>query len=886
MASGNWIYEKTGSGGGSSAASAPKEPCYVTSFVVARSGGKPPIGDGAPHPLSDYYSTLAQAQADYPHAQALTDTVAWCAIQAAIYHCSYVYLPIGSYVINRPLDVTNKEFGGLHFFGAGQQSQTPVSYTDLAIDATDGKKITSAAHPFLARNRWMVLNITGGTGFTAKQVMITSVDSAGVATCDRAVGTPGSTGGKATSTTGCGSRIMAQTKGVVFDCSGSGLLTFEDFYIDGATGTNNATIGFLFARTYEQPAPESSLINLTRVLVTLRAFYHDGVNVNQCLNGGQYLGSIGVLNWCSENMTILHCYFQADRAYIGENQMPLNICDDYPTTTDGGGITHGQPVRYFVPKSPYATVYGSDVATPVHITGATVAGSTVTFTTSEDLHDPALFHDLGGGSIGWYNNGATVIRGVTGLSLSVNATFAIITLIDSHHFSIQASGITGTYAGGGTALLATWFSEGMVTVISTSFIGQGGPCVTLGGVGKFLGHNLYTLSYHPSFNPNLFAAYQITGQSTSVYLTGSSEMCSRIVYSRYVVYDFYIDIDTPQEPDPGVARIWMDGQNPDPEGAIVVPGITAGYVRVNPLYGQPLHQLIDTNVNTGTVACRVVLASNQEIALANGLANVQVEASETWNPGLPSTLGIYDFGTHWGRREIGGPVAFRDPIFSKGSSPIRLNSTIVGLDTDVQISLVEATSPIRIHTLADHGLSEGQLVTMLGVIGTIPSTPITNLACHVVSASVIEIPGVSGSGTFFAGGILRASGKQGILGFFDAGYATWMLVRAAGGNFALLDARLNRVLANFNRDLAIRLAKAVSDLAVWPATYSRNSHTWLWSDRFCRSEGRPARFVIFVPHGALRARRCRSERANPRLDSSPFRLGPGPLASVAVLPGR
>jgi len=42
------------------------------------------IGDGASHPLSERFSTLAAAQAVYPRATALTDEIDWCATWAAI----------------------------------------------------------------------------------------------------------------------------------------------------------------------------------------------------------------------------------------------------------------------------------------------------------------------------------------------------------------------------------------------------------------------------------------------------------------------------------------------------------------------------------------------------------------------------------------------------------------------------------------------------------------------------------------------------------------------------------------------------------------------------------------------------------------------------------
>jgi hypothetical protein len=137
----------------------------------------------------------------------------------------------------------------------------------------------------------------------------------------------------------------------------------------------------------------------------------------------------------------------------------------------------------------------------------------------------------------------------------------------------------------------------MVTTLSSSYIGAGGPCVTLGGVGMWQGFNIYTLSYYPTYNPNLYAAFQITGDCYSLRLTGSSELNSRILYSRYVIYGLELDIEAPQDPAPGVSRIWLDGQAPDPEGGVLVPAIIAGSVRVNPLSG------ISSSRATRTRAC-------------------------------------------------------------------------------------------------------------------------------------------------------------------------------------------------------------------------------------------------------------------------------------------
>jgi len=71
------------------------------------------------------------------------------------------------------------------------------TYEDLAIDAADTHKITSAETPFEASDVGTYLDITGGAGFTVQRVQITAVDGSHVATTDLAVGAAGSTGGAA-----------------------------------------------------------------------------------------------------------------------------------------------------------------------------------------------------------------------------------------------------------------------------------------------------------------------------------------------------------------------------------------------------------------------------------------------------------------------------------------------------------------------------------------------------------------------------------------------------------------------------------------------------------------------------------------------------------------
>jgi len=89
--------------------------------------------------------------------------------------------------------------GGYFDFGGSsadhsQQDAAFATRTDIVIDGSDNTKITSAADAFAADDVGNVINITSGTGFTVQRIQIIS-EAAGVATCDKAVGTTSSTGG-------------------------------------------------------------------------------------------------------------------------------------------------------------------------------------------------------------------------------------------------------------------------------------------------------------------------------------------------------------------------------------------------------------------------------------------------------------------------------------------------------------------------------------------------------------------------------------------------------------------------------------------------------------------------------------------------------------------
>jgi len=78
------------------------------------------IGDYSTHPLSDYFSTLPEAQAVYPHALSLADERDWCALQAAIDAAEAAnggtVLVNGRFYINRPLLLPRQN---VHMVGDG-----------------------------------------------------------------------------------------------------------------------------------------------------------------------------------------------------------------------------------------------------------------------------------------------------------------------------------------------------------------------------------------------------------------------------------------------------------------------------------------------------------------------------------------------------------------------------------------------------------------------------------------------------------------------------------------------------------------------------------------------------------------------------------------------
>lgn len=96
------------------------------------------VGDGGSHPLSHYYSSLAAAQVDYPHAQSLDDEIDWAAIQKAVNQFDRddggLLRVYGHFLTNRKIHVDH--IRSLTIEGVGQAFQTGVPYAGSRIIKT------------------------------------------------------------------------------------------------------------------------------------------------------------------------------------------------------------------------------------------------------------------------------------------------------------------------------------------------------------------------------------------------------------------------------------------------------------------------------------------------------------------------------------------------------------------------------------------------------------------------------------------------------------------------------------------------------------------------------------------------------------------------------
>lgn len=136
------------------------------------------IGDGTLHPMSEFYPSLAAAQAAYPCVRALTDSIDWAAFQTALNKFTplsssplgaprAILIPSGQYKINRQLEANAPAF--VAFLGIGLPQidwcgpSTDDDETTLTRFVGDGVTKTFATpFTFWEKTDLEVIQYTGG----------------------------------------------------------------------------------------------------------------------------------------------------------------------------------------------------------------------------------------------------------------------------------------------------------------------------------------------------------------------------------------------------------------------------------------------------------------------------------------------------------------------------------------------------------------------------------------------------------------------------------------------------------------------------------------------------------------------------------------------------
>lgn len=168
------------------------------------------IGDGTNHLLSGVYGTLAEAQAVYSFATALTQSLNWAAFQAAINSGKPVYIPAGDYYVPNDDMIVPPTGTELVIYGEGKHVSRIKFYDNPAISGqlfhnTSGAPVASVSwRDFAIEGQWTLdaefdfgshlseLYVTGNVdvrncrffGSRRMATVFSSGDSATVMQCD------------------------------------------------------------------------------------------------------------------------------------------------------------------------------------------------------------------------------------------------------------------------------------------------------------------------------------------------------------------------------------------------------------------------------------------------------------------------------------------------------------------------------------------------------------------------------------------------------------------------------------------------------------------------------------------------------------------------------
>lgn len=197
-----------------------------------------------------------------------------------------------------------------------QQTSPQVTYTDLVIGATT-TQCTSAANPFTSAHVGNVINVTSGTGFTVQRVEILSV-AAGVATCDKSLGTTASTGGHGALGGSLATVAAAPVSpsNTVWIRGSSGTLTVTSTLSlnvnskdSPATSQPLTYIGYTSTRGDNGQATWTTSTNSIHLVTTTGGYNYRFQNIKFTNTAGTPGDGIHAITGNAENMAVVNCYF-------------------------------------------------------------------------------------------------------------------------------------------------------------------------------------------------------------------------------------------------------------------------------------------------------------------------------------------------------------------------------------------------------------------------------------------------------------------------------------------------------------------------------------------------------------------------------------------------
>lgn len=311
-----------------------------------------------------------------------------------------------------------------------QQNSAQVAYTDLVVDPTTNTNCTSVITPFTSLHVGNIINITGGTGFTVQRVQIVSV-AAGIATCDKSLGTLSSIGGTGNLGGAMATTLAANTArasgNVIHVKSGTYTSAGLSLGTANATARQSAIVGFGSTRrdggTKPVFTPNANSVTMFTMGSTNNLFE------NLTLDAGVRTSCTAVANTNNGGHLFYKCLIKAFATTFSNNNSTISV-DSCEFTANTGSMTLATTANFILKNNEYhdntatPVIIGSNSLNPSIIkrclfhnnSGASTDGVSQTGGTLE-MSECIFYHN---GRDGFRNTAGVGIRSVVDNCIAVN----------------------------------------------------------------------------------------------------------------------------------------------------------------------------------------------------------------------------------------------------------------------------------------------------------------------------------------------------------------------------------------------------------------------------------------------------------------------------------